>query len=102
MRSGFIAAVSILVLGHGAGLKAGSLFYAIGPDNSSAPDSFNSIPAGGPGPAPLFNLGGALGFNRGLSYRSTDGRFYVMAYDNSVDSTLHSFTLRGPGTVTTA
>jgi hypothetical protein len=103
MRSTFISALSVLVLGHGAGLRAGSLFYSIGPDNSSVPDSFNSIPVSGPGPTPLFNLGGgALGFNGGLTYRSTDGRFYAMANDSSGNSTLESFTLGGPGTLTTA
>jgi hypothetical protein len=91
----------VLVLGLLACVSASaSTLYSIGPDTSDTPRSFTSIPSGGPGLTPLFNLGtGLLGYNGGLTYRPIDNRFYVIGNDNSGNSTLQSFTLAGPSTL---
>jgi len=84
-----------LTFNPGAGL-----FYAISADGNGVPRLVNSISLGG-AVTSLFPLGdGSLGFNGGLDFSPGENLFYVISNDGLGASTLDSFSLAGPNTLT--
>lgn len=76
------------------------LLYAIAGDTFGVQRVLMSIDAVTGVATTAFNLGdGTIGFNGGLAYDADADRFFVIGNDSLANSSLYSFTLSGPGSV---